>query len=161
MKPTARILQPRRARVRVAFLFLLSALSTAWTVTASATSPVHDHLECRRALDASESDARVDLETLPFGLDEGCVVEAKVREVCTPATAGVLAGGSSRASSDASAGESSDDAFTGEDLREERTCYRITCPRRAHAPMLASDRFGAREIRVRRAARICVPSSAP
>jgi len=127
---------------------VVGALGLVWAVSASAERP-RDHLKCYHVQDASEARATVDPDTLPFGVDLGCVIEAKAREVCVPANAEVLA--------DAAAVPQTE----GDDLAYERTCYRLKCPERPLPAVQVTDRFGTRSVTVRRAKTLCVPSTTP
>jgi hypothetical protein len=126
-------------------LALLS--SVAWCATASAET--QDHMKCYRTEDASEAAAAADVEALAFGLDAACTVEGKVRELCVPASADVVAA------------DPSQDDFAGDDLGTERLCYEISCPERALPAVQVTDRFGSRVVGVRRARLLCLPVIAP
>ena len=127
---------------------VVGALGLVCVVSASAERRL-DHLKCYHVQDASEARATADVDTLPFGVDAGCVIEAKAREVCVPASA------------DAFAGAPAAPEIEGDDLGYERTCYRLACPERALPAMQVTDRFGTRSVTVRRAKTLCVPSAAP
>jgi hypothetical protein len=132
----------RRRTVSAAALLGL----TLWSGPALAAA--NDHLACYRVGDANEASASVDLTTLPFGVDSGCTVEAKARELCIPATGEVLVGGPNDA-----------DPVPASEIAQERLCYRIDCPRRALPPVVATDRFGARRVALRRPRMFCTPVS--
>ena len=130
----------------------MNAVSTfflALTAAAALASPAmaaehRDHLDCFRIEDGSAAEATVDLATLPFGVDEGCTVKAAARELCVPAPAHIVDG------------EMPEAALRGENLVEERVCYRIACPERELAPVTVSDRFGTRQVTVRKPRLLCV-----
>lgn len=131
---------------RVGAQVLLSMVVALATSTGAAADPL-DHLKCYEVEDPSEAGATVELETLPLGIDSGCVIEAKARELCIPAGANVLAGAS--------------EADRGDDLSVERTCYEIDCPERALPSLEVSDRFGTRTVVVKRPRSVCLPASPP
>ena len=110
---------------------------------ANAAEHNRDHLKCYRAAEQPVQRSVVDLDTSLFGIDAGCAVTSAVRELCVPAAADVLAGGTE------------DDAISGENLESERLCYRIKCPRRSRPALQVSDRFGTRTVSVGRPKIFC------
>jgi hypothetical protein len=124
-------------------LVILLSLGSAHVPTARA-EPL-DHLTCYRVEDTSEGGATVALDTLPFGVDAGCVVQARARELCLPASAAVLEGTPA-------------DGTQGDELTIERTCYRIDCPERELPAVQVTDRFGTRALALKGARTVCVPA---
>src|SRR5262245_22455281 len=106
----------RLTRMFVVPLFAVLA-TIAWCPSASAQT--QDHLKCYRTEDASDAVATANIESATFGVDEGCTIEAKVRELCVPAAADVIEGDSSQSD------------VQGDDVGVERLCYKVKCPRRA------------------------------
>ena len=80
-----------------------------------------------------------------FGVDAGCTVEAKVRELCVPASADVIDGDDSQTD------------VQGDDVGVERLCYKVKCPKRALPAVQVTDRFGSRTVGVRRSRLLCLP----
>ena len=130
-------------RSRTTLALLAVFVCSAWPATAGAQA--RDHLKCYRTADASEAVSSADIESVAFGLDEGCTIEGKVRELCVPATADVLVSDSAK------------NDFQGDDLTTERLCYKIKCPKRALPGLQVSDRFGVRAVGVRRSRLLCLP----
>jgi hypothetical protein len=123
---------------------VLALVCVSWHANAGAEN--RDHLRCYRTQDAAGAVVAADLESVPFGIEEGCTVETKVRELCVPATGDVIA--------DADSNEA---GIEGDDLAEERLCYQLDCPRRDRAVLRVTDRFGARLVSARRSKLVCLP----
>jgi len=125
-------------------LSLLALLATiAWCPSASAQT--QDHLKCYRTEDASKAIATADIESAAFGVDAGCTIEAKVRELCVPASADVIDD------------DGSQNDVQGDDVGVERLCYKVKCPKRALPAVQVTDRFGSRVVGVRRSRLLCLP----
>jgi len=107
-----------------------------------------DHMKCTRVEDAAVvATSAVDLDTVVFGAQTGCVVSGAARELCVPAASDVLA--------PAADGK----AVRGEALLDERLCYELSCPTPAATAFVASDRFGTRTITLKKAKRFCTPAA--
>jgi hypothetical protein len=152
-------LRTRRPRIFVAFALATVSLwcaGSAFDGTAAAQdtglgatpAETRDHLKCYRTEDASEAGASVDLASVPFGLDAGCVIEGKVRELCVPATGDVV---------DEQHPSGAEPPLRGDDLAQERLCYRVACPKRDLPRVQVTDRFGSRTVDVRRSRLVCLP----
>ena len=133
---------------RYALTLTLLSLVIGPAPVAAADAAPFDHLACYRVQDSSEGDATVALETLPFGIDAGCVVQSKARELCRPVSAAVLA-------------DAPDEGLRGDELTIERTCYRIECPERELPSVEVTDRFGTRPLALKGARTVCIPAAAP
>ncbi len=112
----------------------------------TALAQTRDHMKCYRVDDGDHGSSVIDVETLPFGLDAGCTVIAKARELCVPAEPEVM-------------GPAADSDFAGEELDGDRLCYRVKCPKRLLPAFEVADRFGSRPVSVRRARKLCTPAN--
>jgi hypothetical protein len=104
---------------------------------------LRDHMRCHRVDDPSTIDAVVDVDTVALGRHAGCTVKATAREVCTPVGADVLDP------------PRTEDAVRGERLLGERLCYVLRCPGVTPGLLVASDRFGKREVSLKKTKRLC------
>jgi len=122
------------------------ASAVLWLLTsgaARAASQTSDHMKCYRVTDRDGAAAVADFDTAQLGLVPGCKLRAKSRELCVPVTSDVI--GSAETA----------DAVTGENLADQRLCYRIKCPKGSLPPMQVSDRFGTRSLLPGQAKRFC------
>ena len=137
--------------MRFGIVFCATTLVLTLAGAASAQSS-NDHMKCSRVTDRDGVSAVVDLETAQLGLDAGCKVKAKSRELCVPVAADVIGPVHESA------------AVTGENLADERLCYRIKCPKRSLPQVQVADRFGTRPVALGQARRFCtsvIPDTAP
>jgi hypothetical protein len=126
--------------LETAMPLLVLVAMIAWCPSASAQT--QDHLKCSRTEYTSEAYETPDIRRTAFGVDQGCTIQAKVRELCVPTSADVIDG---------------DTDFHGDDAGVERLCYKVKCPKRALPAVQVTDRFGSRTVGVRRSRMLCLP----
>jgi hypothetical protein len=129
--------------MRIGMVSCAAMVTLALAGVEPARSQTNDHMKCYRVSDRGGAVAVVDLETAQFGLDAGCKLKARSRELCMPAAADVIGA------------EHVDPSVTGENLTNERLCYRIRCPKRSLPQVQVADRFGTRAVALGQARRFC------
>jgi len=107
--------------------------------SAQAADPPFDHYTCWRVRDPAKLAATVDLDTLRAGLEvePGCVIRGRAELYCTPSRKAVVALTSSLAPIE----------MPGQDLQDDRVCYKLKCPKGAAIPPQdVEDQFGRRTV---------------
>ncbi|RMF18504.1 MAG: hypothetical protein D6760_13800, partial [Deltaproteobacteria bacterium] len=113
--------------------------------TASA-GPIADNLKCYEVTDSHDFEAAVQLLGRQFGDETKCNVRVSAAYYCVPVAAEVD-------SSNAPAAQ-----VEGQELRDDRICYAISCPESGEAQREVTDRFGTRKIRRGQPSILCVPA---
>ena len=131
--------------MRIRSLFVLSIFLTGAAGVAGAT-PVADNLKCYRVTDTHHFEAAVQLLGRQFGDETKCSVDVSASYYCVPVAAEVD-------SSSAPAAQ-----VEGQELRDDRICYTISCPEVDRATRNVTDRFGTRKVERGQPAMLCVPA---
>ena len=126
------------------------ALLSVFTLARSSPAQIHDHLKCFKIKDSASFSAVVDLRPLEdgeFGVDGGCTLKVKSREVCFPVEKDLV-------STDAPS-----QVVGGVDLSNAFLCYKVHCPSETTPESLdMSDQFGTRMISGLRTTTVCAPA---
>jgi hypothetical protein len=128
-----------------------AALITLLAGALGAGAQTLDHLKCYRTSDSLKLRALVDIDTPQFGLDVGCKV-SRARFLCTPALKSVRESNVTPI------------MLRGQDLRDDRICYRVKCPPPFPPGVSVTDQFGHRPVRKLQPALLCtsaVPGEPP
>jgi hypothetical protein len=128
-----------------AFTAAIVAIGLAMTaVPAMAQAGPFDHYKCYKMRDSAKFQARVDLNAFQtqFNVDPLCEVNGRGKLFCVPVQKTVLA------LSYPSGSTLSPISMPGQDLLEDRICYRVKCPSPAASiqPEEVQDQFGKRKI---------------
>lgn len=139
-------MKPLRACLRVADVTAAVAIAFAIAVfvpvgSASATST--DDMRCRRVDASRVASIVVDLDTI-FGVDAGCRVHGRARELCEPAYAADSSTGQARGA-------------PAPTPASRHLCFRVRCPQRPLPVIGVADRFGTRPVALQVPTRVCLP----
>jgi hypothetical protein len=111
---------------------------------------VRDHLKCYKIKDPTSFAAVVDLRPVDdglFGVDAGCSVKVRSRELCFPVRKDYISGTGSH------------QALSGQALANAFLCYKVKCPFESHPEsMEMTDQFGTRTLEGMRTSTICAPA---
>ncbi|RMD83251.1 MAG: hypothetical protein D6815_07085, partial [Candidatus Dadabacteria bacterium] len=113
-----------------------------------------DHLKCYKVKDAAKFLAEVDLEALQdqFGL-ENCKLKGKAKLFCVPVAKTV------KSFVDKTKPPLKPYQFAGQNLTDDRLCYKIKCQPPVATPELeVTDQFGTRNVRKFKAFMVCTPA---
>jgi len=122
---------------------------------AVATAQAADHLKCYKVKDNGKFNAAVALTALQeqFGVNENCTVKGKANLFCVPVEKTVQ----SFEGLDKN-GASVQIPLAGDDLADDRVCYKVKCPKVDIAPELVTDQFGSRNVEKFKAQYLCTPA---
>jgi len=122
---------------------------------AVATVHAADHLKCFKVKDNGKFNAAVALTALQeqFGVNENCTVKGKANLFCVPVekTVQTFEGLDKN-------GASVQIPLAGDDLIDDRVCYKVKCPKVDIAPELVTDQFGSRNVEKFKAQFLCTPA---
>lgn len=121
----------------------------------TSTVEVFDHLECFKIKTSEKLKAHADVDPglrPPFELAAGCTI-GKATKYCVPVMKTV-------AVVDESSTLTPDPGYEGQDLEDDRICYRVKCPETtaADAAITVRDRFGNRQFTKLQSKEICTPA---
>ncbi len=120
--------------------------STHLMLVATGNVQVLDHYKCYKVRDLQRLKAIVNLDSPTFGLETGCVV-TRTMKYCVPVMKTVV--------------ESSvpGGAFgPGQELLDDRICYRLSCGPTLDISPVVEDQFGVRELTKFKPVEICTPA---
>ena len=125
----------------------VAALVLATSSPVSAQS-LHDHLACYKVKDPLKESAVVDLAAAEiFGQEDGCRVKVAGAELCMPAEKTLQSYTGSPV------------AQGGQDLANGFLCYKAKCPKLPTPGVVATDRFGTRDLVKPKAQKLCAPAA--
>jgi hypothetical protein len=115
----------------------------------SGVAPTFDSLKCYKVTERTKAfRARADLSTKKgssaVALDPGCEITGKVVRYCTPVRSTIVA-------TDAAHTE-----VSGQELRDDFTCYKIKCATEAHSEPNLTDKFGMQVLSRYQVREVCV-----
>lgn len=122
------------------------AMAIAATLACAATAHAQDHLKCYKIKDPHSYKATVNLVSAQFGAENGCEVKVKGRYYCTPVTKQVVQTNAPVA------------AVTGDDLTDDRICYKMKCATSTITDQSVTDQFGTRTLSKFKPALVCTPA---
>src|SRR5215468_9434965 len=119
------------------------SIAVAVLLAGTASAQLMDHLECYRAKDPLKLKAVADLNSA-LGLEPGCSI-SRTRYFCAPASKTVTESNVQTM------------AVSGQELTDERVCYRIKCAPPFPPDQDVIDQFGTRTLRGLKPAFVCTP----
>ena len=122
------------------------------SVTVAQAQP--DHLHCFKAKDSAKFNATATLSALQtqFGFNEECQIKGKGKLFCVPVTKTVTA------FEDKSKDGIDQVELPGQELEDDRVCYRIKCPKKDIPAQTVIDQFGTRTMEKFKSQLLCTPA---
>ena len=139
-------MERRRALVATITLTISMLASTA-------DAQLFDHLKCYKIKDSAKFAATADLEALQaeFGVED-CVIKGKGKLFCVMVDKDVMT------FEDKTKPPLVQPSFDGQELSDDRICYKIKCPKVTIAPQEVGDQFGVRTVEKFKATMLCTPA---
>ncbi|MFQ5478204.1 MAG: hypothetical protein ACE5E4_06265 [Candidatus Binatia bacterium] len=138
---------------RISLTMLLVAVMLAFPVREANAQLLFDHLKCYKVKDNAKFVAEATLTALQaqFGVQD-CAIKGRAKMFCVPADKQVTK------FSDRTKPPLTPASFPGQELSDDRICYRLKCPKVAIQPETVTDQFGTRDVEKFKPMMLCTPA---